>query len=373
MEKKYYLLTGVTGTLGSHMLYELLDKHINNTKIKFILVGRSKKNISFLERVNNLFKNEVIPEFLKKHDLNKLKSLFTVLEIDFNSENLNLAIENILPNNHKLTIIHCAATLNLLNTEKAKQENYTVNYQGTMNLFNQLKGKFDKFIYISTIFSCGEMSGYTNDNYLDKKNTKFRSHYERYKYLIEKRINNICKKENIQLQILRPSIISGRLMDYPYYYIPNFDHFYLFGMFFETMRKKNHNEKVRIFINKDGGLNIIPVDYAAKIVVNTIETNVKELNIVHSKNTPHNFYLAKILEMVGYNNYEFVSEKPTNLNSLEIIYYNSIGSAITPYVNVDVKYETEGVKSIKKNKIPEPAVIENFEGLINFAIERNFS
>jgi hypothetical protein len=50
--------------------------------------------------------------------------------------------------------------------------------------------------------------------------------------------------------------------------------FYLLAKFFHfTAQRRSEQENVRFIINEDTGLNIIPVDYVAKVIVKTFQRN----------------------------------------------------------------------------------------------------
>jgi hypothetical protein len=75
-------------------------------------------------------------------------------------------------------------------------------------------------------------------------------------------------------QILRPSVIGGKMLSeektisflkYGFLSLAKFFHF--------TAQRRNEQENVRFIINEDTGLNIIPVDYVAKVIVKTFQRN----------------------------------------------------------------------------------------------------
>jgi hypothetical protein len=49
--------------------------------------------------------------------------------------------------------------------------------------------------------------------------------------------------------------------------------FYLLAKFFHFTQRRSEQENVRFIINEDTGLNIIPVDYVAKVIVKTFQRN----------------------------------------------------------------------------------------------------
>ena len=61
------ILTGATGVLGSHIMYELLEHFIKNAITgKLYLITRNKGKISATERVNELLSSSYTPIILKE-------------------------------------------------------------------------------------------------------------------------------------------------------------------------------------------------------------------------------------------------------------------------------------------------------------------
>ena len=52
----------------------------------------------------------------------------------------------------------------------------------------------------------------------------------------------------------------------PFYETPKFDVFYAWAIFLDKYAKKA-KEKFRIWIDKESGLNIVPVDFVAKAIL----------------------------------------------------------------------------------------------------------
>jgi hypothetical protein len=85
-------------------------------------------------------------------------------------------------------------------------------------------------------------------------------------------------KNRFAFQILRPSVIGGNMLtpENPYF-ISKYMVFYLLAKFFHfTSQRQGDQENVRFIVNPDTVLNIIPVDYVAKLLFQFF--NVKILN-----------------------------------------------------------------------------------------------
>src|SRR4051812_46768624 len=107
-----YILTGATGILGSHIMYELmLAIHNNNYEGKLVLLLRSRKDATFIQRFHELFNADAIPDYLKSIDVDRICSNNVVL-IDFDLKNFTSDITALL-GDEKYALIHCAASVNL--------------------------------------------------------------------------------------------------------------------------------------------------------------------------------------------------------------------------------------------------------------------
>lgn len=127
--------------------------------------------------------------------------------------------------------------------------------------------------------------------------------------------------------------------------------FYLLAKFFHfTANKSSKQQNIRFIVNNATGLNIIPVDYVAKVIVNIFRRNdIQQLNIVN--HTSFNIVegLELILNEVGYANFSTVSNTFDfeYQNSIEKLYYESIGKHLKPYFIAEAnEYDTTLLHSI---------------------------
>ncbi len=351
-----YLITGVTGLLGSHIFFELLEKIIRyNSSSKLFLLIRPFNNMTPIERGINIFAPENIPEFIKKYSINILKERFQIIPCHLNCKELFHIISNI--DTKKLTVIHCAASTNLMTDKATEQELLLNNNLGTINLINNIDSKkLYKFIYISTAF-------------VNRIKNIYRNPYEETKSTMETYISSYCKKYNIHYQILRPSVICGRLIDFPLYITLKFDVFYGWAYFFYRYKM---DMPIRIHINLNETLNIVPVDYVAKIICKSINEDFTELNIINPNPPLHKEYFSVILNMLNVKEFEFVDKFPNNLNKFEKLYYRTVGKTFAPYITVDNQKYNSNLSHEIFNSIQYPDVLEHFSGLIKYAIDKEF-
>ena len=158
------------------------------------------------------------------------------------------------------------------------------------------------------------------------------------------------------------------------YFIPKYMVFYLLAKFFHfTSQRKGEQENVRFIINEETGLNIIPVDYAARVIVNTFERDdIEQLNIVNDKSFNIVKGLQLIMKEVGYTNFTLI-KNPLDFkykNTIEKLYYESIGKHLKPYfITNPNEYDTTLLNSILE--IPK-LDNEAFTNMIRYAILNDF-
>jgi thioester reductase-like protein len=372
---KNILLTGATGVVGQHILYELLrDFEQSKSNRKIFLIVRSTKNQSAMDRIESLLTSSFVPDFLKKYPLENLLCHIKTIETDLTSPQ----IKKILPfkKEDNVCVIHCAASTNLMTTDEAEKELKFSNFHATINLLNACLPFVSKFSFISTAFSCGIRNGFVDEDYLNHDQKKFRNPYERNKFLAEKELAKICTEKGIFYQILRPSIVCGRLIESPLFYSPKFDVFYGYTKFFyKLMDTPFSKTSLRIVASPERSVsNVIPVDYVAKAIVRAIECDdIVQMNIAHSKSIPLSFSLPIMIEINGFNSYMVVNQMPLNMNMLEAAYYSELGNISTPYLNDDgFEFDTRTLRKLLAD-IPEPNVLENTFSIFEFAKESKFT
>ncbi len=119
-------------------------------------------------------------------------------------------------------------------------------------------------------------------------------------------------------------------------------------------------------------LNIVPVDYVAKAVVNALrDDSLTELNIVHAKPPKHAEYIAAMLGEIGITNYELVDELPSAQNAVEKHYYRSVAVAFNPYITTpDARFDAGRLLDVFPMK--QADVGRKMRGLIRYAVENEF-
>ncbi|AUC81668.1 SDR family oxidoreductase [Lacinutrix sp. Bg11-31] len=364
------LLTGGTGIVGSHVIFDWLKQAITkNSKDHLYLVIRDSK-LSAKKRLLNVLNNSTKPDYLKNISVEKCLEKITVIAEDL----VSIKKEKLEACNFS-TIIHCAGSTNLSHATNSKTVVHEQNYKATQQLLENLPESVNRFIYISTAYSFGIQNEVVNDNISEYNVSSFRNPYEQSKYETEQYVIKKCEEINIASQILRPSIICGRLIDKPFFETPKFDVFYSWPMFLDKYAKK-FTDAFRIWIDKESGLNIVPVDFVSKAILYAVDhPEIKELNIVNPKQVLHKDYVGKVLESFQINNYEYIDKMPLDLNSFEALYYKTIGQLFKNYISIpDLQFDAKRIiEIINQLKLDTTlGVHDNFMNLINFSVEKEF-
>ena len=359
------ILTGTTGTLGSQVFYELLQQ--DNIKHIFLPV-REKNGKSAFQRIQKILNNDAAPAFVSENK-NLISEKIKVLDmVSF------LKPEVFLSKKETNFFIHSAGSVNLSTDESQRDIIFTGVYQFTKDVFNTFSSYISKFTYISTAFSIGNIGGLIDNDYHTTKEPKYRNFYEEAKHTTEKFLLKKGKENNVAIQILRPSVLGGNIFNNSPYFISNYMVYYLLGKFF--YKNPLADNLIRLAVNFKTGLNIIPVDYVAKIIASVYQKQIVQLNIVHSKSTSILKGMERILKTVDFNNFTILNSSTGGVlleskNRLENIYYKTIGLHLNQYLtSKPYEYDTNLLESILP--IPIYNTEDYLENTINYAKLKNF-
>jgi nucleoside-diphosphate-sugar epimerase len=366
------ILTGATGVLGSHIMYEILELFIkNNNDSKLFIIARNKGKITAIERINELLSSDYTPKIIRETGLEKLHYYLEIIDTDL--ANIQDSITDKIKDSY---FIHSAGYVNLSTDVELKEKIFDENHKITKKLFTTFHPFIKKFIYIGTAFSSGIRAGLIDNNFHNLEFTpEHRNAYEDAKFQSEKYIAQECKVLGLPFQILRPSVIGGKMLgEENNFFIPKYMVFYLLAKFFHfTAQRKGEQENVRFIVDEKTGLNIIPVDYVAKIIATTFQRNdIEQLNIVNNQSFNIVKGLQLIMKEVGYSNFTLVKNTLdfNYNNTIEKLYYESIGKHLKPYFITNAnEYDTELLNSILE--IPK-LDNEAFVNMIRYARLHNF-
>jgi len=358
------ILTGGTGTLGSQVIYELLNQ--KNIKTIFLPI-REKNGKSAYSRIQKVLESDFAPEHVSsnmKNTLNKVK----VLEM-----NEFFKPETFLSKDSTNYFIHSAGCVNLSTDVSQRDIIFEGNVDFTKKIFNTFSAYIVKFSYISTAFSIGNIGGLIDNDYHGSLAPQYRNFYEESKHEAERYLLQKGKEDKVDIQILRPSVLGGNIFQKSTYFISSYMVYYLLGKFF--YKTYWGGSSIRLAANFQTGLNIIPVDYVAKVIANVYTKDVGQLNIVHPQSTNIVSGMTRIIKEVGFDNFTFLNSTGDLLlegkNKLENIYYKSIGLHLDQYLtSVPYEYDTTLLESIVP--IPEYNIEDYLENTIAYAKTREF-
>jgi nucleoside-diphosphate-sugar epimerase len=151
--------------------------------------------------------------FLGKNVMPILQKQYEVTTCGITPEDMikaNLAKDVPTLDKHYDIVLHaCGKAHSVPRTEAEKQVFYDVNYQGTVNLCSALEkvGAPKALIFISTVavYGCDYGELITEDHPLNG-NTP----YAKSKIMAEEYLTEWCKKHEVVLGILRPSLLAGK-------------------------------------------------------------------------------------------------------------------------------------------------------------------
>jgi nucleoside-diphosphate-sugar epimerase len=366
------LLSGSTGILGSHILFELLYKYASGElsgKLGLIIRPVSGLHLKKNNRLDEILNSAFIPDYLRIFSPEKLlEPVFIVLK-----EIHELHPTDFPDDFTDVLFIHAAGSVNLANSDQVFQEIEFNNFDGTLSVLKQTFPILHKFVFISTAYATGHREGMIDNEFLDYSDCRFRNPYESFKNKTEKRIVEFCEKNNVEWQILRPSIICGRLLDSSLYFIPRFSVFYLICKFFYLLKKCTiADPHIRIYAAPNSGLNILPVDYLGKAIVRLMHTPDREVNLVHSSHVSISELFRIGLKEFNYQNYSMTTNPIQDPTLFEKRYDKTINSQLLPYLDTpNHTFNTAHIRQVMSD-YPEPDVFAHFAGLIRFAADNRF-
>ncbi|MCU0641106.1 MAG: SDR family oxidoreductase [Candidatus Margulisbacteria bacterium] len=389
-------LTGATGLLGRNLLFEIIKQNLSDLdSLEILILGRSVKENSLDNRLESIIDKEGSYYLgFNGHldDVNKLNIFRHSVPIffDLTHEHLGISDESlqILKRKPIDLFIHIAALTDFRAGHSVEQKLYDVNVNGTkqvIDLIGQLNVK--QFVYVGSAYSCGSKVGTVPADYANANET-FRNPYEKSKLLAELLVREFHNNTGIPTKIFRPSTICGRLIEPPIGYINKFDVFYAWAAFFlrykykfikdlPNIYKKHLELPIRLHFNPNGGLNIVPVDYAAKLLLFTCLDSDRSgsYHLANEHHTPNKLYADITFDILNISGQSYVLEEPSDKNKTEQLYYKTVGEIFTPYgLSDEIIFSRDNIRDIEaKHRLYCPAINEdNFRALLGFAAKSYF-
>ncbi|SIT09741.1 Male sterility protein [Zobellia uliginosa] len=395
MKQKVFALTGVTGHLGRHVFFEIIKDHLDNLDtLEIFILGRASYDQSLSERIEDILLNDGM-DYLSMSP-NNFPLILSFLRTNIRCINIDLSTDELINSTEYRKLVgkridyflHIAASTDFRDNAKTREWLNRTNVIGTSKILELVSSLIVKeFGYVSTAYACGKTYGDVKPDYTNL-DQEFRNPYEKSKLEGELLVRTFQQRTGIRCRIFRPSTICGRLIEQKKGAINKFDVFYSWAAFFLRWKIKqlNYTEDIyniplkvnlRIMVNKNAGLNIVPVDFAAKILYQICIQNIEGdyFHLVNEVETPHEFYIPRLLEVINLSGFSFVSSTPNNLSLLENFYYKTIGTIFEGYmIQNAIKFNTDNLQDLyKRLNLYCPSIDENdFNYLVQYAKSKNF-
>ena len=392
-----FVITGATGFLGSNFIQELLNFQEDELDhLNLIVLGRNTEDESLKNRVASLFGNSDYPYLtFEHHKKGKEKTKFLAQKakyININLQKDDLGISDIdLANLKNIEIdyfFHIAALTDLRLTDLAREKNIESNYKGTHRILNFIETnniKVKEFDHVSTAYVSGKKEGLISPNYTNI-HEKFNNSYEYTKLLAELEVEKFAKRTGIKYRIFRPSVICGRLLDGNLGAINKYDVFYQFAVFFLMLKSKFAPDQdlnkpwetdIRAYYLEDGGVNIVPVDYVAKMMYQICLNDHPDthFNLTNTTNVIIGDFVKILLKEVNVTGVKHVEFVPSKLNKFERLYYSHCGQIFEAYASYrNKKFDDSNLRALKeKTGIYCPEInSDKFDILFKYARNNSF-
>lgn len=386
-----FLITGVTGFLGRNLFLEIIKNHYKNlSEIEIIVLGRSSDKDSLLSRVTKILIDDLSSYVNDRHRdsvdfIREVLSVTKCVNMTIGEPKLGISQEDykILASQKIDFFFHVAAMTDFRDGEVVIKNLEKANIEGTREMINlALELKVGEFDYVSSAYTCGLTAGEIMPDYVNLEQN-FRNPYEKTKLKAEILVRN----SGLRYKVFRPSTICGRLIENKIGAIPKFDVFYAWGAFFLRHKQKSlgtanymdlpFNIEARFQASFNSGLNIVPADYAAKVIYYAAISNddAIDYHLVGNDETPHKFYLLEMLKFMGISGVEMVDEEIKNPTRIENFYSKTVGKIFAPYINFEeIKFNNDSANKVaQKFGFSCPDINENnFAKLMSYAKEKEF-
>ncbi len=354
MGKMRIAITGATGLVGRNLLFEIIKQNIDNlNQLEIFILGRCSKSLDIRERIFNILKDDGVyyisnDSTIRTMVLENMDLFIKCIHIKLEEPYLGLRRDDFRMLSKKPIDIffHLAALTDLRHGPMVERKLREINVNGTLRILSLISRlNIGQFCYGGTAYCCGNVSGKVSPDFINIGG-RFRNPYEKTKLEAEMLVRGYARMTGQRIKIFRISVVCGRLIEKPLGAVSKFDVFYGWAAFFGELKLKENaidarnlfkekiNLDIRICFNKNGGLNIVPVDFVAKVICCIVkQDSIRECHIVAPKSTPHYLYLLYMINVFNITGVRHVGEVPVHQNRLEKKYYRSVGKVFTPYIN----------------------------------------
>ena len=343
------VITGATGLLGRNLLLESFKRYWATTgELEIFALGRDNSSAPLKARLEAIAGSEGpdylgLPADTSAPWMDRWRRCVVAMPFDLERDDLALSVGHLeaLRQTPIDVFIHAAGSTDLRPGADVQSHVHRINLEGTrrlLALLNRLPVK--RLAHVGSAYAVGMSAVGQADSKSD-----FRNPYERSKSQAESMIAAFGAECAIPCTIFRPAALCGRLLEQPLGSTCKFDTIYGWAAFFfrekrrlavESVTRGAHNVEmpIRIAAGSRAALNIVPVDYAAKTLLDACRSEgaFSVLPIVNPKSTPIRQMIGWVFEFLAVNGYQIVQEEPEDKNDLESRYYRSIGRTLAPYM-----------------------------------------
>lgn len=379
--KQTIVLTGATGFLGSHLMNSLLRKGH-----QLILPGRGTKEKSLEERIYRLFKWFGIQCFADQ---------VKIIEVDYAKPllGLDIAVYNLICS---LTdeVIHCASDTSFTESKRDRVLEFNVEQlHGVLRLASDSAVK--SFSYISTAYASGLNGQICKERLTTAK--EFVNVYEESKAMAERVVSDYCKRYLIPLKIIRPSIIygdsvTGRALKFNAFYYPMRSLQIIRDIYLNDIKNHEGHKSarqgiyldhdgylflpLRFYLPKQGGINLIPVDYFVEITQKIFQSKTEE-GIYHiSSDNPSRLdqlagFIKEFLRIKGIEVIYGEMSKITFRNPVEELFDRFI-EPYRPYLSDERIFDRTNTELVAGRIQPPEMTEQIFKTCMKYATEVNW-
>jgi len=343
------LITGITGFLGSHILYEL----IRDDEVKDIhCIIRGKKSESAYKRLK-----ETLEYYFAHEDLEKLESKIRVVEGNITEYKFGLKESqyNDLSKNIT-TVINVAANVKHLGKY---EEFYNDNVQSVSNVIDLCKINKASLIHVSTLSVCGYIEKERNNILFNENMINIEQNFLNNPY-IQTKFEAECKllkeADSLNIKIFRLGNIMPRYSDGVFQ--KNVEHNGFIHLINSIIKNKTTSDSL---INID--VDISPVDKCSESIIKLTKTSNNQ-TIYHIANINY-IKIKDLVDFMASNNIDFDKinndEFETVLNSSSDIGYQYIKNNISNYKYEPINYDlTYTVEELKKQNFEWPQIEKTY-------------
>jgi nucleoside-diphosphate-sugar epimerase len=343
------VITGATGLLGRNLLLELCKRQWTadaDAEIEILALSRDSATEPLMERLEAIARSEGLDYLGLPADASAAwmawwRRSVVAVPFDLEREDLGLSADALasLRRDPIDVFIHAAGSTDLRPRADVQSRVHHINLEGTRRMLALLERLVVKRLaHVGSAYAAGMPTG-------EQPESDFRNPYEESKSHAEALIAAFASTHNLPCTIVRPAALCGRLLERPLGSTCKFDTIYGWaGFFFRERRRlvsgsalgdrRTIEMPVRILASQRAALNIVPVDYAAKTVLDACgsESGFSVLPVVNPQSTPIRQMIGWVFHFLGVSGYQIVQEEPAGKNDLESRYYRSIGRTLAPYM-----------------------------------------